>query len=162
MAELAQRLDSIRVRVNAPGADIEAELRNRSEFILTFGEGVYEFIDERVLARALENLARLLYAGWQREYRAAIAETHLNVDPEDQYDFNFQEELQAVESCGESDDSRVTLSAIGMDEFTAQLKGGTVRELTEEEFSDRVGQAATLLLEDYQAQATELKMRYYG
>lgn len=162
MGELADRLDRIRVRVRAPGTDIEAELRNRNEFALSFGEGVYEFIDERALERALASLARLLYAGWQRQYREAISDTRLNIDPEDQHDFNFQEESRAVESHGESGDGRVALSAVGMDEFTARIKPGTLRELREGEFTALVTEAAARLLENYQATMNELKVRFYG
>ncbi|WP_232376532.1 hypothetical protein [Amycolatopsis aidingensis] len=96
MGELAERLDNIRVRVSAPGTDIEAELRNRTEFTLSFGESVYEFIDERALERALASLARLLYAGWQRQYREAISDTALNIDPEDQHDLDFRDESRAA------------------------------------------------------------------
>lgn len=162
MAELAERLDNIRVRTSAPGMDIEVELRNRSEFTLSFGESVYEFIDESALERALASLARLLYAGWQRQYREAIAETALDIEPDDSHDFRFQEESRGVESWGESGDGRVALSAIGMDEFTARIKRGAVRELSESEFAMRASEAATLLVEDYQAKMTELKVRYYG
>lgn len=75
MGRLADRLDGIRVRVRAPGADIEAELRNRTDITITFGESVYEFADERGLERSLAALARLVYAGWLRQYRAAIDES---------------------------------------------------------------------------------------
>lgn len=162
MGELAERLDNIRVRANAPGMDIEAELRNRSEFTLSFGASVYEFIDEDALERALASLARLLYVGWQRQYREAIAETALDIEPDDGHDFRFQEESRVIESCGESGDGRVALSAVGMDEFTARIKRGTVRELSEGEFAARTAEAATLLVEDYQAKMAELKVRYYG
>ncbi|MBA8826322.1 hypothetical protein FHX42_003698 [Saccharopolyspora lacisalsi] len=162
MGELAERLDGIRVRVNAPGADIKAELNNRTDFTLSFGESVYEFIDERALERALASLARLLYAGWQRQYREAISDTGLDIDPNDQHDFNFQEECRAVESYGESGDGRVALSVVGMDEFTAQIKRGTQRELRESEFAARATEAAALLVEDYQVKTSELKVRYYG
>ncbi|NHD16200.1 MULTISPECIES: hypothetical protein [unclassified Actinopolyspora] len=162
MGELAERLDGIRVRANAPGMDIRAELHNRTEFTLSFGESVYEFVDERALERALASMARLLYAGWQRQYREAIEETGLIIDPEDRHDFDFQEECRAVESYGESADGCVALSAVGMDEFSARIKSGTLRKLSENEFAARVSEAASLLVADYQAKTTELKIRYYG
>ncbi|MHA6802149.1 hypothetical protein [Salinifilum ghardaiensis] len=162
MGELAERLDNIRVRANAPGMDVQAELHNRAEFTLSFGESVYEFADERALERALASMARLLYAGWQRQYREAVEAAGLDIDPQDQHDFNFQEECRAVESHGESSDGRFALSAVGMDEFSARIQRGTVRELGEGEFAARVTEAANLLVADYQAKTTELKMRYYG
>ncbi|WP_258175231.1 hypothetical protein [Actinopolyspora mortivallis] len=110
----------------------------------------------------LASLARLLYAGWQRQYREAIEGRGLDVEPHDQHDFDFQAECRAVESYGESSDGRFALSAVGMDEFTARIKRGSLRELREDEFAARVSEAATLLVRDYQAKTTELKLRYYG
>lgn len=162
MGELADRLDSARVRAKPPGIDIEIELLNRSEFALSFGESVYEFIDQGALERGLASVARLLYTGWVRQYQAAIAETNLDTDPKDQHDFNFREEVRAIESYGESSDGRVAFSAVGMDDFTTQIKRGALRELDEREFAARASEAATLLVEDYLAQTTVLKMRYYG
>jgi hypothetical protein len=57
MGRLAGRLDAIRVRVRAPGVDIGAELRDRTDITITFGESVYDFADERGLERALAALA---------------------------------------------------------------------------------------------------------
>lgn len=162
MGELAERLDKIRVRVQAPGADIEAELRHRMEITLSFGESVYDFIDERALERTLSSLARLLYAGWQRQYQHAISDTAINLDPEDQHDFNFRDECRAVESRGESGDGRVAISAVGMDQFVAHIQPGTVRELPEHEFTTKVAEAATRLVQHYRAQVAELQVRYYG
>lgn len=162
MGRLAERLDNIRVRVREPGAEIEAELSSRNNITLSFGESVYEFVSERYLEGALPRLARLLFVGWLREYRAAIAETELNIEPNDQHDLNFRNERGEIESSGESSDGRVRLSAVGMNEFIARIKRGTVRELREREFVARFREAAAALLEDYRAQVRELKKRYYG
>ena len=162
MGRLAERLDNIRVRVRAPGADIEAELSARNTITLSFGESVYEFIRERYLEHALASLARLLFAAWLREYRAAIADTGLNIDPKDQHDLNFRDERQEIRSSGESSDGRITLSTVGMNDFTARITRGTVRDLREREFVALVEEAAAALLADYRAQVRELKKRYYG
>ncbi len=162
MGRLAERLDNIRVRVRAPGADIEAELSARNTITLSFGESVYEFIRERYLEHALASLARLLFAGWLREYRAAIADTGLNIDPKDQHDLNFRDERQDLQSSGESSDGRIRLTAVGMDDFTVRITRGTVRDLREREFVARVGEAAAALLGDYRTQVRDLKKRYYG
>ncbi|GAB2744387.1 hypothetical protein GCM10027174_17620 [Salinifilum aidingensis] len=162
MGELAERLDNIRVRASAPGVELDAELRNQREVALTFGESVYEFIDERYLERALAGLARRLYTGWLRQYKEAISTTNLNVEPNDQHDFNFEEDVRAVEASAESSDGRITLATVGMQEFTASLRPGTVRQLSEREFVARVAEVAPLLIERYQAHVAELKVRYYG
>lgn len=162
MGYLAERLDKIRVRVRAPGTEIEAELSSRNNITLSFGESVYAFISERYLEHALASVARLLFVGWLREYRAVIDDTELNIDPKDQHDLNFRDERREIESSGESSDGRVRLSVIGMNDFTARIQRGTVRELREREFVARVREASTALIGDYRAQVRELKKRYYG
>lgn len=162
MTGLAERLDSIRVRVTAPGVELHAELRNRRELSISFGESVYEFIDERVLERALSGLAKRLYTGWLRQYREAVSTTSLNIEANDQHDFNFQEEIHAVEVSVESSDGRITLATVGMRDFSVGLRRGTVRELREDEFVARIIEVAPLLIDRYQAQVSELKARYYG
>lgn len=162
LGELADRIDNIRVRTRAPGVDIEAELLNRSQVLFEFGESVYEFIDENALKRALEDLARLLCAGWQRKYLEAVNETDLGIEPNDRHDFNFREEVRSVEASGESSDGRVVLSTVGMQEFSAEIKRGTVRELREAEFVARIAEVAPLLIENFRGKVDELKVRYYG
>ena len=162
MGRLAERLNNIRVRVRMPGTEIEAELSARNNITISFGESVYQFVSERFLEGALASLARLLFTGWLREYRAAIADTELNIDPNDQHDLNFRDARKEIESTGESSDGRVWLSAVGMNDFTARITRGTVRELREREFVARVREAAAALIEDYRAQVRELKKRHYG
>jgi hypothetical protein len=162
MGLLAERLDDIRIRVRAPGAEIEAELSSRNSIILSFGESIYEFISERFLEHQLVSVARLLHAGWQREYRSAVDGTGLNIDPTDQHDLNFRDERRLIEASGASSDGRVRLSTVGMTDFSARIKRGTVRELRQREFVARVREAAAALIDDYRTQVKQLKVRYYG
>ncbi|TCP50841.1 hypothetical protein EV191_107105 [Tamaricihabitans halophyticus] len=162
MGQLAERLNGIRVHAAAPGIDLEGELRNRTEITLSFGESVYEFVNEAALERALASLARLLYTGWLRQYREAISTTNLNIYPNDQHDFNFRDEADAVEASGESSDRRITLSTVGMRSFSAEIQRGTVRELSERGFIANIAEAAPRLIEDYRAKVTDIKRRYYG
>ncbi|WP_244223578.1 hypothetical protein [Amycolatopsis circi] len=159
--DLAERLDGIRVRVQAPGTEIEAELRRRTDIAVSFGESVYEFIDESALENALASIARLLWAGWQRQYRAAIDETELNIDADDLRDSNFFADRAQVEAVGRSSDERITISAIGMENFSVHVKPGTVREVPEEQFAAGASEAAAKLIQDFQSQVDELKKRYY-
>ncbi|MYW91154.1 hypothetical protein G3I59_11185 [Amycolatopsis rubida] len=161
MVDLAETLDDIRVRVRAPGSDIEAELRRRTDITLSFGESVYEFIDEPALERVLAGIARLLWAGWQRQYRAAIDETDLNIDADDARDSNFFADRAQVEAIGGSADERITISAAGMADFSVRVKPGTVREIPEDQFSASVSEAAAKLIQDFQLKVDDLKKRYY-
>ena len=161
MADLAERLDGIRVQVRAPGTEIEAELRRRTGITLSFGESVYDFIDESALERALVGIARLLWTGWQRQYRAAIDETNLNIEVDDLRDSNFFADRAKVEAIGKSNDARITITAIGMESFTVHIKPGTVREISEDQFAANASESATKLIQDFQAKVDELKKRYY-
>ena len=161
MTDLAERLDGIRVRARAPGADIEAELRRRTGITLSFGESVYEFIGEPALERVLAALARLLWAGWQRQYRAAIEETDLHIDADDLRDSNFFADRAKVEAVGTSSDERITITAIGMENFSVRIAPGTAREISEDRFAADAAEAATKVIQDFQAQVDELKKRYY-
>lgn len=161
MGQLADKLGNIRVRVCAPGVDLEAELRNYTEVTLSFGESVYDFISESALEQALGVLARLLHADWVRQYRSALDGTGVSVDPKDRHDRNFVDERSEIEASGSSSDQQVTLFTTGMNEFSARIKRGTVRELTERKFTSDVTEAASGLFEDFAAQAGDLHERYY-
>jgi hypothetical protein len=162
MGRLADRLDGIRVRVRAPGTEIEAELRNRTDITITFGESVYDFVDERGLERSLAALARLVYAGWLRQYRAAIDDSALDITPRDDRDGKFLGERAKIEASGRSGDGRITLTCVGMQDISVEILPGTVRELTEAEFTARAKEAVTTLIQDYLAKVRALRKRCYG
>jgi hypothetical protein len=162
MSSLAERLDNIRLRVRVPGTEIEAELRNRKDVTISFGESVYAFLNERSLEQYLATLARLFYVGWVREYRAAISGTSIVVgEPESQQDRDFLEARSQMESAGASSDGRITISAIGMQDPEVHIVPGTLRELSEEQFVARTKEAVIALAEDYQAKIRELKVRFF-
>jgi hypothetical protein len=72
---------------------------------------------------------------------------------------DYEQARDAVEATGSSADGRVTVSAVGMRNFKVRIAAGTVRELSEREFVQRVREAATAFLDDYMAQIHELKAR---
>jgi hypothetical protein len=148
--------------VRVPGTEIEAELRNRTDVTISFGESVYEFLDERGLKRSFASLARLLYAAWLREYRAAIEDSALDVAPHDQRDYDFLDARSAIESSGASGDGRISFSAVGMQDITVEIVPGTVRELTENQFAVRTKEAVTILIQNYMAKVRDLRIRFYA
>ncbi|MFD6156119.1 hypothetical protein ACFWF7_24285 [Nocardia sp. NPDC060256] len=161
MIDLATRLDNIRVRVTAPGTDIEAELSRRTDIVLFFKDSDYAFVNEPILERALTSIARLLWVGWQREYRRAIEYTNLSIDAENATDFAFFAERDGVEAAGESSNTRITISTVGMKNFSVHIEPDTVRDLSESEFCASVSEAAANVIRDYVTQVGELKKRYY-
>jgi ribosomal protein L29 len=162
MGELADRLDAIAVRAQVPGIEIVAELRDRTDVTISFGEAVYEFISEVRLENYLGSLARLLYAGWLRQYRAAIDDSALDVDPHDQRDHDFLDARAEIESTGASSDGRITFSAVGMQDMSVDIAAGTLRELTEEQFSERAKEAVAVLIQDHLSKVRELKRQFYA
>ncbi|MFL6126064.1 hypothetical protein [Actinophytocola sp.] len=162
MGQLADRLDAIRVRARMPGVDIEVELRDRTDVRISFGESVYGFLTENRLQYYLAGLARLLYAAWLRQYRAAIDDSALDVDPHDRRDHEFLDARAAVESGGASTDARIVITAVGMREIEVRIAPGTVRKLTEDQFSARTAEAVTALIQDHLSQVRALKTRFYG
>jgi hypothetical protein len=162
MGRLADRLDDIRVRVRVPGTEIEAELRDRTNVTISFGESVYEFLDERGLERSLAGLARLLYAAWLRQYRAAIEESTLDITPHDQRDYDFLDARSEIGSSGASGDGRIRFSAVGMQDITVEIVPGTVRELTEDQFARQTKEAVTILIQDHMAKVRDLRIRFYA
>ena len=161
MGELADRLDGIRVRVRLPGTEIEAELRHRTDVTISFGEGVYAFLAEAQLPNLLANLARLLYAGWLRQYRAAMDDSRIDIAPRDQRDRDFLDARSEIESAGRSGDGRIGFAAVGMRDVAATIAPGTLRELTERQFIGRTKEAVTMLIQDHLAQVRQLKLRFY-
>lgn len=155
---LGRRLDAIHVRVRAPGADIEVELRHRRNVSITFGEGTYEFLRPQHLERALTGAARLLYAGWLRQYRTALAGSAIGGEQ----DPRFVAARDRIESSGRSNGGHVTISAVGMEDIQVRVAPRVLDELTERQFADAVRQAAAAFLTDQAAKIDELRRALFG
>lgn len=55
----------------------------------------------------------------------------------------------------------IRITAVGMENFSVRISPGTVREISEDQFSVDAAEAATGLIRDFQRQVEELKKRYY-
>jgi hypothetical protein len=162
METLADRLDRIRIRVQAPGSDMYAELRNRKDVTITFGPSVYEWLTEATMERLVAGMARLMYVEWLRQYRAALPDEFLNaVGAESQNDRDYLAARAELESFGASADGRVALSAVGMLNVAVRIVPGTLRALDEHQFSAGVTEAVHALADDHQAKIRELKQRFF-
>jgi hypothetical protein len=110
----------------------------------------------------MSSLARLLYVGWIREYRAALSHSFIEIGaPESQADRDFLAAREQMESAGVSNDGKITISAVGMQNATVRIAPGTLRELSEQQFVARIAEAVTALAEDHLAKVRELKVRYF-
>ncbi|PXX53403.1 hypothetical protein DFR70_12714 [Nocardia tenerifensis] len=161
MADLAERLNDLRVHVRAPRAEIEAELRGHTGVTFSFGESVYGLADESRLALAMEAVGRLLRVGWVRQYREALDGTGLYTDSNDPQNLTFFADRANIVSVAESSDGRITISSSGMDSFSVDIKPGTVYELSADEFCASASEAATKLAQDFLAKVQELKKQHY-
>lgn len=167
MGVLADRLEAMRVRALAPGGGIGGELRGRDQVHLSFPPGRYHWFNERELEQQLAGLGRLLWAGRMKKYYAAVSEAFGEpvsgesppISPRDQDFYAARAELTAE---GISADGLVRIQVCGMREWTVRIANGTIRRLTEEQFTVRVQEAATALIRDQFAKIRFLKDRYYG
>ncbi|AFU02915.1 hypothetical protein [Nocardia brasiliensis] len=148
--------------MRSPELAIEAELRQRTNISVSFGEGAYDFADEWAMERALVSVVESLWAGWQREYRKVIEDTDLVIDAEDLTDKRFFADRDTVEAIGQSDDERITVATVGMRKYSVHIVPGTMRELTASEFSVGVGDATSRLIQDFRHKVAEVKDRHYN
>jgi hypothetical protein len=164
MTSLGDRLDAIHLRVRVPGTDIEAELRDRTDVTISFGDGGYQWLSERDLERYMASLARLLYTAWVRAYRDALPEAFLSAmdDPPDRQEQDFLAARAELREHGASGDGRITISAVDMHDVTVRITRGTSQALSEREFAADTREAVTALLADRRAKVRELKMRYFA
>lgn len=162
MGRLGDRLDGIRLRARVPGTEISGELCNRKEISISFGSDSYPWLREPQLEGYLASLARLLCAGWQRESELALRDSFLDVDPpQDARSQGYERAREQLEASGSSADGRVTVSAVGLRNFTVHITPGTLRELAEHEFVARVREAATAFLADHMARIHDLKTEFF-
>lgn len=161
MSSLAQRLDSISFRVFVPGAEISAQLRDRKQVTLAFGNGVYRQASEKDLEHYLGTLGRLLFVQWVREYQSARGEDY-GINLGTQADRDYEAARSDIVAMGQSPDGRVRIRSRGMQSVEVTIADGTVREVSEAEFVGAVRHAVTMLIDDHMTQILELKQRFFG
>ncbi|WP_218023431.1 hypothetical protein [Nocardia altamirensis] len=136
-------------------------MRHYTDVTFSFGESVYGLANESRLALAMEAIGRLLRIGWVRQYRKALEGTHLFTDAHDPQNLAFFADRAEIESIGESSDGRFTISSVGMESFSVDIRPGTLYELSEGEFCASASEAATKLARDFLAKMQELKKQHY-
>jgi hypothetical protein len=165
MQTLSERLDNIRVRVKVPGVDIHAEIHHRDQVTLSFGPDVYAWVSEQDLARHMTTLARLLFVGWNRAYRAALTDefrAHALSGPVNDTDRQYLAARAELAASGVSSDGRIKILSKGLQGIRIGISRGTTRALTEQVFAERTREAVMDLARDHMDKIYELKMRFYG
>jgi hypothetical protein len=163
MTTLQERLDAIRIRVSFPGGEAHAELRDRTDVVVSFADGVYDNANERQLENYLSGLYRLLFAEWVRRQKEALAATGgwipATPSPADE---QFTATRDALEVEGRSPDRRVTIRSVGMREVDVEIADGTGAALREGEFVASVRAAGSAYAADVLAKVLAAKSRAYG
>ncbi|WP_067508260.1 hypothetical protein [Actinoplanes sp. TFC3] len=167
MGELADRVDSMRVRASTPDKGIIGELYSRDQLSLSFQEGLYQLLDDEALERRLAVLANLLWVARTREYSRIYADITGDYSvgeekPISERDIAWQTERDSLEVSGSSADGRLTVRSVGMRQWDVAVQPGTARELDEHQLSVAVGEAAGALIRQQFAGLAALSNKYYG
>ncbi|HEY7177519.1 MAG TPA: hypothetical protein VH442_21590 [Micromonosporaceae bacterium] len=162
MGILADRLDTMQVRVVSPDGNISGLLRGRSDVMITFREGAYQRYTEQALAEQLVALARLLWAGRTREYYAALSEAFGHpITGESaaigERELAYRAARDELVAEGVSSDGLVYLGAQGMRAFAVRIAEGALATLTEDEFAARAYEASHAMIADQFAKIRRLK-----
>jgi hypothetical protein len=167
MGALGERLDAMRVTATTADGSLTAELGNHTDVRLSFAPGVYDRCGERWLETQLEELWTLLWSRRMAAYYQAVGdvleekvsgETRIR-SPRDATFVARRDDLVAE---GLSADGWVSLAARGMRDWEVRIAAGILDVLAEDEFVERVGEAAADLISDHRDKIRRLKAEVYG
>jgi hypothetical protein len=164
---LAERMASLRVRVESPDGNIEAELHDQVRVDLTFRPRRYPQYSGFSLETQLAGTGRLLVAARTRAYFAALSEAAgYRIEREERpvgpRDVAFAEARDALVASGASPDDRIRIAVRGMRDWSVEIAPGALRRLDEAEFADRVRSAVADLIEDQFRRIAHLRREIYA
>ncbi|MEV6636525.1 hypothetical protein AB0M54_37870 [Actinoplanes sp. NPDC051470] len=167
MGELADRVETMRVRATAPDGSLTAELYDRDQLTLTFHNDYYRQCDDDDLGRRLAAVASLLWVARTREYERIYSDVTGDYStgegpPATERERDWRAERDAIEAHGASEDGRVRVRAVGLRNWTVTIRPGTTRTLDEQQFIAAAGQAAGALIRDQFTRLAALSNKYYG
>lgn len=152
MGELSDRLDQIHIHASVQNGAVSATLRRRDHVTVEFAPGHYQRVPEHELERQLAQLARLLAARRDAEYRAAwsaLADADIREStPIGRRDHEFETGRKSLTAEGRSADGRLAISVRGGTDWTVSIQPGALDTLDQTQFSDAVAQAATAVISD--------------
>jgi hypothetical protein len=162
MDTLIERLDRIRLRVQAPGVEIYGELSDRERIAISFGEDTYSRLAESRVERALAAIARLLSARWGKRYHQAMRDSGLAVLPPELRNKDYERARAELTATGVSADGLVSISAVNLRDFRVRIPDGTIRAVPEAKFVASANEAAVGFVADHLAKIRELKRQHLG
>ncbi len=162
---ITERVERMVVRVEAPSHSVSAEMHGRNDIIVTFAPGFYHRADTHEMQTQLEQLGRLLWASWMREYHRILSDEHQQTyqesRPVSQTDFEFFEKRANLVAEGRSGDGRIEIAVRGMQEWKVRVARDAMATMREDEFAAQVAVAARGLISDQQDKIRELKVTTY-
>lgn len=166
MGVLSDRLDSMRVQASSPDGKVAGELRDRTQFYLSFVPGSYWSYDETTLEQQLVGLAQRIWSRRMEKYYAAVSEAFGETvtkesPPVSPRDFAFYEAREKLVAEGRSADERIYIALRGMRSWTVRIREGTLRRLTEEQFAAHMRAAVSAFITDQYAKVRALKLEIY-
>lgn len=149
-----EHLEGLTAEAETPDGTAFARLRGTHDIRVSFAPGYYAHTTEARLADKLVQLGRLLWVARMREYyrqKSNLLEREVRGEgrPRNERQAARREARDSIVATGRSDDGRVELSAVGLLNWSATIAPGTVRQLSEEQFTAACSQAAERLVEDH-------------
>jgi hypothetical protein len=162
---MREQRDATVVEVSSPDAQIFARLSGQDDVTLWFAPGVYVRYDEHRLAHQLGRLATLLWVASRQAYQRAWSEATgtpaSSRGPQETRRRDFRQAQLALTVTGISPYGFVTVYSAGLLSWEVDLREGTCRQLSEQEFVQETLDAARMLLDDYFAKTHRLKDEYF-
>jgi hypothetical protein len=162
---ITERVERMAVRVEAPSRSVSAELRGRNDIIVSFAPGFYQRAGEHEMQAQLEQVGRLLWASWMREYQRIVSDEHGQTYEESRplshLDYEFIDKRANLVAEGRSGDGRIQISVRGMQDWKVRVAPGALSAMREDEFAAQVAVAAQGLIDDQRTKIRELKVTTY-
>lgn len=166
MSDLADRLESMVVKVSTPNGMVFGESRAERSVRISFAPGYYERTGTTEMASQLSRLARLMFAETRAEHYRQVSQAHEMVvtrgaTPVTRRDHEYQEELAKLVVEGASTDGSVSVTAVGMSSFVISIRPGVVGVVSEASFAQLASEAGTRLVEDQIQKVAKLRWDVY-
>jgi hypothetical protein len=162
---ITERVERMVVRVEAPSRSVSAEMRGRDDIVVRFAPGFYQRAGTHEMQAQLEQLGRLLWAAWMREYQRIVSDEHQQTyqetRPVSQLDYEFLEKRANLVAEGRSGDGRIHIAVLGMQQWKVRVAPDAMSTMGEDEFAAQVAVAARELIGDQRAKIRELKVTTY-
>lgn len=167
MGAYADRMASLTVSVISPDNKVRAVLTKPSNVEVKFRPGCYTEYSESTLERQLASLAELLHTGHQKAVQMTVLEvTGYDVSygkrELDRPDRELRDGLAELEPVGLSKGKCLKLTCVGMTNWRARIRPGTLQKMSESDFGREFAGAYNGLQYAYRVLAARLQQSIFG